>query len=297
MKRREIIRLLTGATVGLAHGWGRLALGGLAPVAPHRAPHPARAAQQGEASQRGDNGRGATEGGERGGLLALFPLRVVLLPGNSLPLHIFEPRYREMIRECIDSKTEFGVLLTDGGAIEPVGCTAIITDVIHQYTDGRFDILTRGQRRFRIGPLGNAMGNAPSTSLDEADLNSDRAFFRGAAQFFEDDARPSPNRLPDADAQDDDLRAQAIDTHSRLMKLIAADEPSSTLPSAPPPSARDPLLSYHLMDGLPAEAEWKQELLELRAERERLVRVVLHLQQLIDYMESDSNQPAPRRVV
>lgn len=295
MKRREIIRMLTGATVGLANGWGGLALSGLAPVATPRAPplSPPRA-------------RAAAQGGERSGLLALFPLRVVLLPGNSLPLHIFEPRYREMIRECIDAKTEFGVLLNDGGAIEPVGCTAIITEVIHKYTDGRFDILTRGQRRFRIGPFGNARGNAPSTSLDEADLNSERAFFRGAAQFFEDDARPLLNRLPDADtssaaaqdaAQDDDLRAQAIDTHSRLMQLIAEDEPSSTLPSAPPPSTSDPQLSYHLMDGLPADAEWKQELLELRVERERLVRVVLHLQQLIDYMESDSAKPAQPRVV
>ena len=63
------------------------------------------------------------------------------------------------------------------------------------------------------------------------------------------------------------------------------------------PRISDPLLSYHLMDGLPAEVDWKQELLELRVERERLVRVLLHLQRLIEFMESDSGEPAPRRTV
>src|SRR5690242_6921597 len=66
-------------------------------------------------------------------LIPLFPLNVVLLPGNNLPLHIFEPRYREMIQECIDSGEEFGVLRMTGDAIAPVGCTARITDVIHRY--------------------------------------------------------------------------------------------------------------------------------------------------------------------
>ena len=83
-------------------------------------------------------------------LLPLFPLEVVLLPGTLLPLHIFEPRYREMTADCVAKKKPFGVVRSKEEGIAEIGCTAEILTVAKQYPDGRSDIVTRGQRRFEV---------------------------------------------------------------------------------------------------------------------------------------------------
>src|SRR5579871_3829993 len=84
------------------------------------------------------------------GLLPLFPLQVVLLPGGELPLHIFEDRYKEMIGEVIRDRLEFGVVLANDKGIVNTGCTATVEKILRQYSDGRMDILARGRRRFEI---------------------------------------------------------------------------------------------------------------------------------------------------
>src|SRR4051812_40589227 len=104
------------------------------------------------------------------GLLPLFPLPLVLLPQNPLPLHIFEERYREMIGEVIDKESEFGVVLAAEGGIVNVGCTATIERVVERFPDGRLDIITIGRRRFEV-----------------SSINEDRAFLRGEVVFFDDD--------------------------------------------------------------------------------------------------------------
>jgi Lon protease-like protein len=88
--------------------------------------------------------------------LPLFPLNTVLFPGMALPLHIFEDRYRLMINECLQANRDFGVLLSGGGfhgeevgAAHPVGTSARIIQV-QRLKDGRMDILTSGQERFRV---------------------------------------------------------------------------------------------------------------------------------------------------
>jgi len=85
--------------------------------------------------------------------IPLFPLNVVLLPGADLPLHIFEPRYREMVRDCLDNKAEFGMLLALENGIAGTGCTAEILEVAKKYNDGRMDILTVGRAPFRVVEL------------------------------------------------------------------------------------------------------------------------------------------------
>jgi Lon protease-like protein len=85
--------------------------------------------------------------------IPLFPLQLVLLPDMSLPLHIFEERYKRMVGECLKSDTYFGIVFSDGENIQRVGCTAIITHVMNRYEDGRLDILTAGRERFRIGEI------------------------------------------------------------------------------------------------------------------------------------------------
>ncbi len=72
-------------------------------------------------------------------LLPLFPLDVVLLPGAPLPLHIFEPRYKEMISECLDQKRPFGVVRVKEEGVAEIGCTAEIISVAKKYPDGRME--------------------------------------------------------------------------------------------------------------------------------------------------------------
>ncbi len=82
--------------------------------------------------------------------IPLFPLNIVLFPDEQLPLHIFEPRYRRMVRECLDNRTPFGMLLALPNGVVHVGSTAEILEVIKTYEDGRMDIITVGRDPFRV---------------------------------------------------------------------------------------------------------------------------------------------------
>ena len=82
--------------------------------------------------------------------IPLFPLGVIVLPDMSLPLHIFEERYKLMISECIAKDKPFGIALFDGQNLHTVGCMARVTKVTKRYEDGRMDIMTRGEKRFII---------------------------------------------------------------------------------------------------------------------------------------------------
>src|SRR6202451_4847321 len=81
--------------------------------------------------------------------IPLFPLNVVLYPGATLPLHIFEPRYKRMIHDCLTHDREFGVILAGEKGVATIGCTAAITQKLKDYDDGRLDILTQGRSVFR----------------------------------------------------------------------------------------------------------------------------------------------------
>ena len=100
-------------------------------------------------------------------LLPLFPLPVVLFPRTPLPLHIFEERYKEMMRDVLESKAEFGVVLAGEKGIVNTGCTAIVERVLKNYPDGRMDLVAQGRRRFEI-----------------ILLNDEKSYLRGAVEFF-----------------------------------------------------------------------------------------------------------------
>jgi len=108
--------------------------------------------------------------GSLNGLLPLFPLRLVVFPGNVVPLHIFEPRYKEMVGEAAAAQTEFGIVLATNDGISRVGCTVLVEEVGDPQSDGSFDITTRGKRRFKI------------LSLDQK-----KSYLRGEVEFFEDE--------------------------------------------------------------------------------------------------------------
>src|ERR1700690_1993848 len=82
--------------------------------------------------------------------IPLFPLNVVLLPGAELPLHTFEPRYREMVKRCLEEKSEFGMLLSLPKGLARIGCTAEIVEVLKREEDGSMDSLTVGRAPFQV---------------------------------------------------------------------------------------------------------------------------------------------------
>jgi Lon protease-like protein len=173
------------------------------------------------------------------GLLPLFPLQVVLLPGSPLPLHIFEDRYKEMIGEVLRDKLEFGVVLASEKGIVNTGCTATVDRVLREYPDGRLDILTRGHRRFEI-----------------LLLNDERSFLRGAVEFFDDDdASQSEPAGPDL-----------------LKNVIAGYNQLQSISSDDPLNPDDPRLSFRLAQDVP-DLGFRQTLLATRSEAERMRRI------------------------
>jgi Lon protease-like protein len=196
-------------------------------------------------------------------LLPLFPLDLVLLPQTNLPLHIFEERYKEMIGDCLDKGWEFGMLAARTQGIESVGCTASISEVLERFPDGRMNILVRGRRRFEI-----------------SQLNREKSYLRGTPAFLDDD----PAEPPTAE------RERAMKLYRRLTDVAELqNEPFQDHTF----SATDNQLSYRMMSGVPAELSWKQSLLELRSEPERLTRVIDYYEKLLKQIEAPA---APRKI-
>jgi Lon protease-like protein len=85
--------------------------------------------------------------------LPLFPLNAVLFPNMPLPLHVFEPRYKKMINDCLKRGSDFGVIFAQSNGMAKVGTSARIENVLQTFDDGRMNILTLGQSRFKIGTI------------------------------------------------------------------------------------------------------------------------------------------------
>lgn len=189
-------------------------------------------------------------------LLPIFPLEAVLLPEELLPLHIFEERYKQMIGECLEAKAansgpqEFGVVLAKEQEMRTVGCSARIVNLTRKYADGRMDILTVGKRRFEI-----------------LYTNQEKPYVRGSVEFFEDDA--GPDTPTDEDAQ------RAIELFRTAMQRLRA---SKDMPIHLPRPYR--YLSFRIAAPLPLDLDFKQRLLSVRNEPERLGQV-LHVMELL----------------
>jgi Lon protease-like protein len=80
----------------------------------------------------------------------LFPLGLVALPTELIPLHIFEERYKTMIARCLDEASEFGIVWMSEDGLRPIGCACEITEVVERMDDGRINLIARGTRPFRI---------------------------------------------------------------------------------------------------------------------------------------------------
>lgn len=184
-------------------------------------------------------------------LLPLFPLDLVLLPGTPLPLHIFEPRYKEMIGECIANHAPFGVIRALAEGLAEIGCTAEIVTVTKQYSDGRLDLVAEGRKRFEV-----------------LELNRDRSFLQ--AEVLELPDLELPDEVDTPSAED---RARAIHLHREILSLAEAVQDLS---------AADPgILSFYLAGSLPLDLDFKQKVLAMRSERERILTVAAYLESIL----------------
>jgi Lon protease-like protein len=167
--------------------------------------------------------------------IGLFPLGIVLLPTERVPLHIFEPRYRELIGECLDLDGEFGLLYADEDGVREVGTRARVADVLEEFDDGRLNIVVEGGVRFRV-----------------QELTRGRSYMTAVVEPIEDDG----------EAGSAEAAGRAAGSFRALAALAGAetDDPDET-------SAQ---LSFELAAQVELAPEAKQRLLESRSERERL---------------------------
>jgi Lon protease-like protein len=184
-------------------------------------------------------------------LLPLFPLDLVLLPDVPLTLHIFELRYKEMIKECLDRKIVFGMIRSKEESQANIGCTAEIMNVLKKYPDGRMDILVEGKKRFEV-----------------LQVNQERSFLQAEVFYLEDENEP---------AAADDIK-KALRLHQEIMELAGAQP--ETFEATEPAH-----LAYRLAGSLPFDPDFQQALLEMSSEAERTRALVLFLERILPVLQ------------
>ncbi|HVH50778.1 MAG TPA: LON peptidase substrate-binding domain-containing protein [Gaiellaceae bacterium] len=167
--------------------------------------------------------------------IGLFPLGVVLLPTERVPLHIFEPRYRELINECIDDEVEFGFVFADEDGVRELGTRALVTDVLERFDDGRLNIVVEGQERFRVERL-----------------TQGRAFMTAMVEPVDDEA--------------EDVEEETARRAAGAFRALAALADAETREI----DEQSPQLAFELAAQVELAPEAKQGLLELRSEQQRL---------------------------
>lgn len=171
-------------------------------------------------------------------VIGLFPLGLVLLPGERVPLHIFEPRYKELINECIDQKVEFGVVLLNSRGTREVGTKAEVVEVFERFDDGRLNIIVEGTERFNL-----------------REIRAERTFLTAEIEPLVDET-PLPS-----DAEYDECLAE----YRRVMEATGLELEELV------PDHRG--LAFQVAAQFRMGVDVKQELLELRSESNRLARV------------------------
>jgi Lon protease-like protein len=215
-------------------------------------------------------------------MLPLFPLNTVLFPSMVLPLHIFEERYKLMINTCLAQDKPFGVVLIysgtevgDSAIPHPIGTVAQIANW-EWLPDGRMNILTVGERRFRI--------------VEYAD--EELPYLVGSIEYWDD----QPVDYPDQPGLIDDVSHSFIDYLTLIMTLADQPLPVSQLQLPADPAT----LSHHVASNLQIDMNEKQELLEepsaiarLQRELTLLRREGSFLQRLVSLQGSVSDEDLP----
>jgi ATP-dependent Lon protease len=173
--------------------------------------------------------------------IGVFPLELVLLPGERVPLHIFEPRYRELIDECVEHEGEFALLLAQEEGLREIGTAARVVELLERFPDGRMNVVVEGAVRIRV--LAETSGRT----------------FRTAR--IEDE--------PDTGEPADESEVE------RCLAAFRAAVAASGASLEVDPDPANPRLSYWLATRVDFGLAVKQELLELRSERMRLRRLAV----------------------
>jgi hypothetical protein len=171
--------------------------------------------------------------------IGLFPLELVLVPTERVPLNVFEPRYRELVGECLEQQEEFGIVLAKpSGDVHHVGTRAAIVEVLQVLPDGRMHVVVEGGDRFRL-----------------LEVDHERSFDTGTVEELVDqDDPPEPADLE-----------RAYEIFKRLQETVGA-------PGEPPDPA-SPQFDFQVVARVEFSNESKQELLELTSPRERVARL------------------------
>lgn len=183
--------------------------------------------------------------------LPLFPLNLVLYPGERLPLHIFEDRYKDLTQYCLDHDVVFGVVRAQDDTIVEVGTTAQIEEIVTRYDDGRMDIVVVGEERFRL-----------------VELYDEKSYYTGDVAVLEEEES----------TVDLNLKERVITQHMKLLELAGR--------TVRPDLYQDvEALSYVLAQNAALSEEQKQELLEIDGENERVRYLINHFEALIPRVE------------
>ncbi len=180
----------------------------------------------------------------------LFPLGIVALPTENVPLHIFEDRYRTMIEECLAEEREFGIVWMADDELKPVGCACTVEQVLERKEDGRMNILARGTRPFRL--------------LERQD---DLPYPAGVVEFLDEHEEPA------------DL--EVVNATRELYAKLVEQATDNTLSS----EEIEALDAYRMAATVEFGADAKQELLELRSENARLRLLTMLFRAAIKRME------------
>jgi Lon protease-like protein len=167
--------------------------------------------------------------------LPLFPLPLVLLPTEVVPLHIFEERYKEMIGLCLEEHREFGIVWLSDNGLKDVGCTARVAEVLEQMEDGRMNILVRGGTPFRL-----------------LERQEHHAYPAGTVEMLDDQSG----------AEQDESGGEARTRYADLLESLTQERPEQ--------AALAELSAYEMAATVDIDLEVKQGLLELRSEEARL---------------------------
>jgi Lon protease-like protein len=186
--------------------------------------------------------------------IPLFPLNVVLMPGAPLPLHIFEERYKQMVNECLESESEFGMVLADESGTRKVGCTARIVELVERYEDGRMLILVEGARRFRLNSI---LAGKP--------------YYVGDVEYLEEEP-------------EEEVTVLAEECIVLLERVVEAATEGSVGIEIQPPYRN---LSFAIAGRIEFDLEARQQILELTSEKERLRKVRELLSAAADRLERE----------
>lgn len=167
-------------------------------------------------------------------------------------MHIFEPRYREMVKTSLEEKSEFGMLLALPNGVARVGCTAEILEVIKRYADGRMDILTIGRAQFRV-----------------VELLTANPLMEGHVDYLEDRESPGNPRVT----------RELLELFEACHTLIFEDYPKNLK------GAFSETLAHLVAASLPMDLLWKQQILELRSEADRQERLVAYLREWAPHLQ------------